>query len=97
MTSAKDQAQRLWKGPLLAWLTLVALFAVNLGSSCLPFGAGTLAINLIVAAAMIAVLQVFLMDLKNATQLVRVVAVSGLFWTVLMFVLTFNDYLSRTH
>jgi caa(3)-type oxidase subunit IV len=56
---------------------------------------GNVAANLVIAAAMIGVLVTFLMDLRNATALVRIVACAGLFWTGLMFALTFNDYLSR--
>jgi caa(3)-type oxidase subunit IV len=44
---------------------------------------------------MIVVLVTFLMDLKGATALIRVVAAAGLLWLILMFALTFNDYLSR--
>jgi hypothetical protein len=35
------------------------------------------------------------MNLGCATPLVRIFAASGLLWLVLMFVLTFTDYLSR--
>ena len=35
------------------------------------------------------------MDLRNAKPLIRIVAAAGLFWTIFMFALTFNDYLSR--
>jgi cytochrome c oxidase subunit IV len=85
----------LWKGPGLTWLALIVLFAFTLGSAYLPLGDGNLAINLSIAAIMIALLATFLMDLKNATAIVRLIAAAGLFWTVLMFALTFNDYLSR--
>jgi caa(3)-type oxidase subunit IV len=44
---------------------------------------------------MIALLFIFLMDLKSAKALLRVVAASGLLWLILMFTLTFSDYLSR--
>jgi cytochrome c oxidase subunit IV len=88
-------AWRLWKGPGLTWLALVVLFAVSLGSAYLPLGAGNVATNLVIAAVMIALLVTFLMDLKNAQTIIRIVAASGLLWTVFMFALTFNDYLSR--
>jgi cytochrome c oxidase subunit 4 len=86
---------RLWKGPGVAWLALLVLFALTLGSAYLPFGAGNVATNLVIAAVMIGILATFLMDLQNAKTLIRIVAGAGLFWTVLMFVLTFNDYLTR--
>jgi caa(3)-type oxidase subunit IV len=46
---------------------------------------------------MIALLVTFLMDLKNARAIIRIVAAAGLFWAILMFALTFNDYLSRSY
>jgi cytochrome c oxidase subunit 4 len=88
-------ARRLWLGPAAAWLALVVLAAFGLGSAYLPLGAGNVAINLAVAAAMIAVLATFLMDLRNSTVLIRIVAAAGLLWIVIMFALTFADYLSR--
>ena len=91
------QARWLWKTPGLTWLVLLVLFACSLASAYVPLGAGNLAINLLIAAVMIALLVTFLMDLKNARAIVRVVAAAGLFWTILMFALTFNDYLSRSY
>ncbi len=88
-------AWRLWKAPAIAWLVLIVLFAITLGSAYLPLGHGNIVINLVIAALMVGVLVIFLMDLQNATILIRIVAVSGIFWSVLMFALTFNDYLSR--
>ena len=86
---------RLWKSPAIAWFALVVLFGASLGSAYLPLGSGNIVANLLIAAIMIGVLVTFLMDLKNSSALIRVVAAAGLFWAVLMFVLTFNDYLSR--
>ena len=87
----------LWFGPLLAWVALMVLFAINLASSYVPLGRANVVINLLIAAIMAATLFIVLMDLKNAKALVRVVAVAGLFWTMMMFSLTFSDYLSRTY
>ena len=91
----RQSTRALWQGPAIAWLALLVLFAGTLGSAYLPLGAGNVAVNLLIAAVMIAVLATFLMDLRNATMLTRIVAAAGLFWVVLMFALTFSDYLSR--
>jgi cytochrome c oxidase subunit 4 len=88
-------AWRLWKAPAIAWFVLIILFAITLASAYLPLGAGNITVNLVIAALMVGVLVIFLMDLQNATILIRIIAVSGVFWSVLMFALTFNDYLSR--
>jgi caa(3)-type oxidase subunit IV len=95
MTAHRQRTRALWKGPAIAWLALLALFAGTLGLAYLPLGAGNVAVNLFIAALMIAVLATFLMDLRHATILTLIVAAAGLFWAVLMFALTFSDYLSR--
>lgn len=96
--SRRDQSAfswHLWKGPGIVWLVLLALFVLTLGSAYVPLGDGNLVVNLTIAAVMIALLVTFLMDLRNSNALIRIVAAAGLFWTSFMFVLTFNDYLSR--
>ena len=91
----RQSTRALWQRPAIAWLVLLVLFAGTFGSAYVPLGAGNVAVNLLIAALMIAVLATFLMDLRNATMLTRIVAAAGLFWVVLMFALTFSDYLSR--
>ena len=84
-----------WKGPVIAWLVLLAFFAISVTSAYAPLGDGNVAVNLLIAAIMIGVLAIFLMDLQSANHLTRIIAIAGLFWIVLMFALTFSDYLSR--
>jgi cytochrome c oxidase subunit 4 len=98
MSESRDDARRswwLWQGPAVVWVVLLILFGASLGSAYLPLGTGNLTVNLVIAATMIVVLVIFLMDLKGAPALIRVVAAAGLLWLILMFTLTFNDYLSR--
>jgi cytochrome c oxidase subunit IV len=91
----RQSTRALWQGPAIAWLVLLVLFAATLGSAYLPLGAGNVALNLLIAALMIAVLATFLMGLRQSSMLTGIVAAAGLFWVVLMFALTFSDYLSR--
>jgi cytochrome c oxidase subunit IV len=95
--SDDSDSRRLWIGPLAAWLTLIILFAATLGSAYVPLGNGNLGINLGTAAATIAVLATFLMDLRNSTVLVRIIAAAGGLWIIIMFSLIFADYLSRSY
>jgi cytochrome c oxidase subunit 4 len=95
--SDRGSSRRLWISPLAAWVVLVVLFAANLGSAHLPLGTADLAVNLGIAAAMIAVLAAFLMDLRNSTVLIRLIAAAGGLWIIIMFALTFTDYLSRSY
>lgn len=95
MTEGTESARNLWRGPVLAWGVLLLLLAISLGSAFVPLGVGNVMLNLFIAAVMAVVLAVFLMDLRSSQPLIRVAAVAGLFWTVLMFSLTFSDYLTR--
>jgi cytochrome c oxidase subunit IV len=95
MTNGRQDRRYLWLGPGAAWLILLTLFAVSLGSAYLPLGAGNLAVNLGIAAVMLAVLAAVLIDLRNSVALVRIVAAAGLFWIIIMFALTFSDFLTR--
>ncbi len=97
MNNGRPRMQDLWRGPVLTWIVLMLLFALNLGSAYVYLGAGNVALNLLIAAVMVVLLAVFLMDLRSSKVLTRIVAVAGLFWTVMMFSLTFTDYLSRSH
>jgi len=95
MTGGRHESRQLWAVPGATWLALMALLAVTLVTAYLPLGASTFALNLLIAAVMVVLLVIFLMDLRHSSVLLRIVALAGLFWVVLMFSLTFSDYLSR--
>lgn len=97
MRDGGNNSRRLWVDPLAAWVTLLVLFAVSLGSAYLPLGTGNVVVNLGIAAAMIAVLAAFLMGLRNSTALIRLVAAASGLWIIIMFSLTFADYISRPY
>jgi caa(3)-type oxidase subunit IV len=87
--------RRLAAGPALVWLVLLGLLAASCWSAFLPLGSYNTALNLVIAAIMLLVLAIFLMNLGRASTLLRLVASAGLLWVVFLFVLTFADYLSR--
>jgi len=95
MNGTQIDSWRLWKGPVLVWGALIALFAVNTALAYLHLGAFNTAFHLLLAAAMIALLVMFLMDLRHSSTLLRLFAGAGLFWSVFMFALTFADYATR--
>jgi cytochrome c oxidase subunit 4 len=97
MRDGSNNSRRLWIGPLAAWVALLVLFAVSLGSAYLPLGTANTVVNLGIAAAMIAVLAAFLMGLRNSTALIRLVAAASGLWIIIMFSLTFADYISRPY
>jgi caa(3)-type oxidase subunit IV len=87
--------RRLAAGPALVWLILLGLLVASCWSAFLPLGPYNTVLNLVLAAIMLLVLATFLMNLAQASALLRLVASAGLLWVVFLFVLTFADYLSR--
>lgn len=90
-----DSSWHIWKGPGLVWLALIALLIASLVWAYRALIPGHFTVNLVLAGVMLALLATFLMDLRNAKALIRIVASAGLFWLVIMFVLVFTDYMSR--
>lgn len=86
---------RLAAGPAIVWLVLLVLLAASCASAFLPLGPYNTALNMVFAAIMLLVLAAFLMNLAQASALLRLVASAGLLWVIFLFVLTFADYLSR--
>jgi caa(3)-type oxidase subunit IV len=95
MTIGSSDRRYLWRGPLMAWIALMVLFVISLASAYVPLGIGNLTANLFIAAIMVIVLAIFLMDIRNAKFLIRIIAAAGLFWTSIMLYLTFSDYFTR--
>jgi cytochrome c oxidase subunit 4 len=87
---------QLAREPLLVWAGLLALLAITVAAAYAPIEPFNAAANLLIAAIMVGLLAAFLLDLRWASTLVRLVAASGLFWLVFMLAMIFVDYLSRS-
>lgn len=96
MKLAQDSAARLWIMPAAIWLALLLLLAITIGAAYLPLGPGNGVVSMGIAACKAAlILLFFFMKLKTSSALLRLASLAGVFWLVLMFSLTFGDYLSR--
>ena len=93
MSNSVGHHVNIWLRPTTVWVALVLLGLANLGSAYLPLNA--LPLNLTIAAIMVILLWLLLMDLIGSAALVRLIAAAGLVWLSFMFALTFSDYLSR--
>jgi caa(3)-type oxidase subunit IV len=78
--------------PLAALLVLLTLTAA---SSFIRMGPGNLATTLAISAAKMGVIAVFFMELKRAGNLLRLAAVVGLMWLMILLMLVLADYLTR--
>jgi cytochrome c oxidase subunit 4 len=95
MTNSQRHPAHIWLRPTAVWAALVLLGLASLASAYLPLNAFNTAVNLAIAAIMVILLWLFLMDLIGSEVLVRLIAVAGVVWLAFMFALTFTDYLSR--
>lgn len=95
MNARHDSAIRLWIAPGAIWVALVALVALTVGSAFIPLGILNGMINAGVAATKVTLVMIFYMKLKTSSALLRLAALAGLFWLILMFTLTSSDFLTR--
>jgi cytochrome c oxidase subunit 4 len=91
MTGAAPSIPRLFT----VYAALLFLLALTASSTMLPPGWWSTAISLVVAFAKAFLIAYFFMNLRGQPGLVRIFAVAGLFWLMLMLVLTGSDYLTR--
>ena len=95
MSRHRPTVWELAREPMMVWAGLVVLLAVSVLLAYAPIEPFNAAANLLIAAVMVGLLAAFLLNLRWASTLVRLVAASGLLWLVFMLALTFTDYLSR--
>lgn len=95
MSEGSTGALRLWIKPSLVWLALMLLLTATVGSAYVPLGIFNTAINYTIAAGKAALVFIFFMHLNRSPAFVRLAAVTGLFWLIFLFTLTFADYVTR--
>ncbi len=95
MRNAANDALRLWIVPGAVWLALLVLLAATVGSAYVPLGIFNSIVNMVIAAAKVALVMLFFMTLRSSSALLRLAALAGIFWLVFMFVLTAGDYMTR--
>ena len=90
-----SRASRIWLRPIAVWCLLVLRALASLDAAYRPFHELTTPLNLAIAAVMVVLLWLYLMDLIGSDALVRLIAAAGLLWLSFMFALTLSDYLFR--
>jgi cytochrome c oxidase subunit 4 len=81
---------------VLAFGALLALTALTVLAARFDLGEGNTVAGLSIAAAKASIVAWYFMQLRSGPALVRLFALSGVFWFLLMVSLTFADYASRT-
>lgn len=80
---------------VVTWVVLVALLGGNIALAFFLPHLLALWLNLLVAAAMAAIVLVLFMELRRSAGLLWVFAGAGFFWLGILFFLTAADYLTR--
>jgi cytochrome c oxidase subunit 4 len=79
----------------LVFGALMLLLVITLGAAAVNLGPWNIWIALAIAFAKAILILVFFMHLKWSSPLVRLFAGSGLFWLLIMAVMTMQDYVTR--
>ncbi len=75
--------------------TLMAFTAITVAVAFLDLGPANNIVMLSIAAVKATLVIMFFMHAKYGTKLIPLVAASGFFFVMLMFVITMSDYMSR--
>jgi cytochrome c oxidase subunit 4 len=95
MTDGESCAWDLWRRNLMVWAALLALLTLTFCAAYLPLGSFNAPVALSIAALKVGLVALFFMELSSSDPLLRLAAGAGLFWLAILFLLAFNDYLTR--
>ena len=79
----------------LVTAALMVLLAATYGVYYLPLGAWSIVVAMAIAFTKALLILLFFMHVKYSSTLTKVFAAAGIFWLLILFVLTFSDYISR--
>jgi cytochrome c oxidase subunit 4 len=80
---------------LMAWAVLLVLLALELGASYLPIGRSMRPLLLVLAVLMAGVIVTVFMEMSRGPDAIRLFAVAGLLWLVILLALGSLDPLTR--
>ena len=94
-THPRTTAWRLWRRNRLIWAVLILLLALTLVLAYIPMGWLTPTAGIVVAFAKAGLVLLLFMELSQARPLIRLAAMAGAVFLVILFALTLADVLSR--
>jgi cytochrome c oxidase subunit 4 len=78
------------------FLALMAGTYLTVQAAFLDLGRANVIVAITIAVIKATLVVLFFMHVRYSTRLTRVVAASGIFWLLILFSLTFGDYLTRS-
>lgn len=80
---------------LAVYVALMALLALTTGSALVDLGAFNTPLNIGISIAKTSLILWFFMDLRGAAGLVRLAAVIGFYWLMILLTLAMADWVTR--
>lgn len=77
------------------WLALLACTWLTVFVAEIDLGEWNIVLAMTIAVFKATIVGLFFMHLKGSSGLTKLIAVAGLFWMGILFVMTFTDYISR--
>jgi cytochrome c oxidase subunit 4 len=74
---------------------LMVLLVLTLAAASLNLGDWNIVIAMTIAVAKALLVALFFMHVRYSSKLVQFISIIGVFWLMILFLLTFNDYFSR--
>ncbi|HEY3887464.1 MAG TPA: cytochrome C oxidase subunit IV family protein [Caulobacteraceae bacterium] len=81
--------------PVLVWIGLMVALAVTVTYAFWPHAPVKVEVALVIAAIKAALIAIVYMRLSRSPPLLRLAAVAAFLWLLMLFGLTFADYLTR--
>lgn len=80
---------------LMIYVSLTALTGLTAATAFWSFGSWNSVIALGIATVKAALVMIFFMHIRQLGGLMRIFAFAGIFWLLILLILTFGDYSSR--
>lgn len=74
---------------------LMLLLGLTIGAYFIPLGPFGVVVALAIAFTKATLIILFFMHVRYSSRLTRMLAGAGFFWLLILFALTFSDYISR--
>jgi cytochrome c oxidase subunit 4 len=93
--NAAQKSVSIWRTSLLVWGALMLLVLLTLSLAYVPLGRFNLPVGLLIAGAKAVLIGVVFMELRVARSFIRLAAVTAFLFIAVMYLLTFNDLITR--
>jgi cytochrome c oxidase subunit 4 len=78
------------------WIALLILTCITVGVAYLNLGAFSVVVALVIATIKSLLVALFFMEVRYSPAITKIVLVAGVFWLMIMLLLSLTDFASRS-